>query len=438
MKGTEFKDLVGGLRRVLAGLPDRRKGKNLSYDMEDFGLSAFSVFFTQCPSFLAHQKAMQQAKAQNNAASFFGIDQVPCDNQIRQMLDPVEPQALYPVYDQIYDTLREHGLLQSWRGVHDSTLIALDGTWYHSSKLIHCPSCSRLEHANGEITCYHSAVTPVIVAPDKSEVIALRPEFIVPQDGQTKQDCEIAASKRWLQQNSERYLSGSVTLLGDDLYAHQPFCRQTLLHGFHFLFTCKPDSHKTLYQWVGLLEPGPHLGEFRRQVKVGAQFQTYAYRFANKVPLADGEDALKVNWCELSITDSEGRMVYRNAWITDFLITQDNIEALAVSGRARWKIENENNNVLKTKGYHLEHNFGHGKKHLASLLVTMNILAFLFHTVLQLTDAHYRLVRATLPTRKTFFDDLRALTRYLYFPSWQALLRFMMRGLEIGPYAKPP
>ena len=438
MKGTTFQDLIGDLRRVLAALPDCRTGKNRSYSMEDFGLSAFSVFFTQCPSFLAHQKAMQQTKAQNNATSFFEIRDIPSDNQIRQMLDPVEPQTLYPVYDQIYDTLDQQGLLQRWRGVHDSTLIALDGTWYHSSKKIHCPQCSRIEHSNGQITYFHSAVTPVIVAPDKSEVIALRPEFITPQDGHTKQDCEIAASKRWLEENTSRYLSGPVTLLGDDLYAHQPFCRQALLHGFHFLFTCKPDSHKTLYQWVGLLKPGPDQGTLTQRVKVGAHFQTHTYRFANQVPLAEGQDALKVNWCELSIAGSDGQMLYRNAWVTDFPITQENVEALAASGRARWKIENENNNTLKTKGYHLEHNFGHGKKHLSSLLVTMNILAFLFHTVLQLTDDHYRLIRATLPTRKTFFDDLRALTRYLCFPSWEELLHFMMRGLEIGPYAKPP
>lgn len=436
MKGTAFKDLVGGLRQVLAKLPDCRKGKNLSYEMGDFGLSAFSVFFTQCPSFLAHQKAMQQAKAENNATSFFEITQIPSDNQIRQMLDPVEPQALYPVYDKIYDTLREQGILDAWRGVCDSTLIALDGTWYHSSQKIHCPCCSHLEHKSGQITYYHSAVTPVIVAPGKSEVIALRPEFITPQDGQTKQDCEISASKRWLQQNATRYLSGTVTLLGDDIYAHQPFCRRTLLHGFHFLFTCKPDSHKTLYQWVNLLQPGPDLGELKQRVKIGALFHTHTYRFANQVPLAEGQDALKVNWCELTVTDPDGQVVYRNAWVTDFPITQKNVQALAASGRARWKIENENNNTLKTKGYNFEHNFGHGKKHLSSLLAAMNILAFLFHTVLELTDEHYRLIRCTLPTRKTFFDDLRALTRYFHFPSWEALMRFMMRGLEIGPYAK--
>ena len=71
MKATGFKNLVGSLRRVLATLPDRRVGKNLSYAIEDFGLRAFSVFFTQCPSFLTHQRSMQQAKSLNNATRLF-------------------------------------------------------------------------------------------------------------------------------------------------------------------------------------------------------------------------------------------------------------------------------------------------------------------------------------------------------------------------------
>jgi hypothetical protein len=155
------------------------------------------------------------------------------------------------------------------------------------------------------------------------------------------------------------------------------------------------------------------------------------------VPLAEGEDALKVNGCELTVTDPEGKVLYLNGWVTDFQITDQNVAAMVATGRARWKIENENNNTLKTKGYHLEHNFGHGKEHLASFLAAMNILAFLYHTFLSFTDENYRLIRAGLPTRQTFFDDLRALTRYILFPNWDALLDFMLRGLEIGPYAKP-
>jgi len=437
MKGASFNDLLGHLRQVFAELPDRRKGQNLSYTMEDFGLSAFAVFFTQSPSFLAHQKAMQQARGKNNAQSVFHIEQIPSDNQIRQMLDPIPPQALFSVYDHSYDTLRKHGILANFRGVHHSTLIALDGTWYHSSQKIHCPCCSTLEHPSGETTYYHSAVTPVLVAPGQSEVIALRPEFITPQDGHTKQDCEIAAAKRWLDQNATRYHSGNVTLLGDDLYAHQPLCRRALRHSFHFLFTCKPESHPTLYDWVNLLQPGPDLGSVKLRVKSGSQWHTYTYRFANRVPLAEGQDALKVNFCEVTVTHKDGKVLYHNAWITDWPITEQNVAALVASGRARWKIENQNNNTLKTKGYHLEHNFGHGQQHLSSLLAALNILAFLCHTVLAFTDGHYRLIRATLPSRKTFFQHVSALVCYLRFPSWQGLLRFMMRGLEIGPYAKP-
>ena len=68
----------------------------------------------------------------------------------------------------------------------------------------------------------------------------------------------------------------------------------------------------------------------------------------------------------------------------------------------------------------------------------MNILAFLFHTVRSFSDNRYRLVRAALPSRATFFQHMNALSHYLRFPSWNGLLRFMMRGLEIGPYARAP
>src|SRR5436190_20391371 len=118
-----------------------------------------------------------------------------------------------------------------------------------------------------------------------------------------------------------------------------------------------------------------------------------------------------------------------------FLTVRIREVGLVAAARARWKIENENNNVLKTKGYHLEHNFGHGKKHLSSLLLTMNLLAFCLHTLLELTDTSYRLIRSTVGARRKFFQHLEALTTYLYFETWERLMDFMMRGLEIGPYA---
>jgi hypothetical protein len=73
------------------------------------------------------------------------------------------------------------------------------------------------------------------------------------------------------------------------------------------------------------------------------------------------------------------------------------------------------------------------------VLVMLNLLAFLCHPVLDLCDEQYRAVRAELATRQTFFNDLQALTHYLYFESWQALITFMFTGLELDkePSARP-
>jgi len=440
MNARTFDQLVERLRIVAAALPDRRTGDNRVFSMADIALSAFSVFFTQCPSFLSFQQAMEQSRGRNNARSLFQIQCIPSDNHIRQTLDPVESSHLFGLFDDLHQAFDKTGVLQAMRAVGHTRLIAIDATWYFSSssKNIHCPNCSSIRHAEGQTTHFHSAITPVIVSPGHSQVVPLRPEFITPQDGQVKQDCEIAAAKRWLQAHAQRYSTGNDTLLGDDLYAHQPFCRQVLLHNFHFFFTCKPASHPYLSQWVQALEAGGDLHSLKARVKgKGNRWEYHHYQWANSVPLTEEADALKVNWCQLTITDAEGAVRYRNSFITDWTISADNVAGLVAAGRARWKIENENNNVLKNRGYHLEHNFGHGKQHLSSLLATMNLLAFGLHTLLELADENYQLIRATVGARRRFFQHLEALTTYLHFETWERLMDFMMQGLEIGPYAIP-
>ncbi len=153
------------------------------------------------------------------------------------------------------------------------------------------------------------------------------------------------------------------------------------------------------------------------------------------MPKRDDDDALLVNWCEITVTRADGKQLYQNAFATDHWLTDKTVEAIVQSGRTRCQVENENNSTLKTKGYNLEDNFGHDKLAIASLLATFNLLSLLFHPLLELLDDKYRLLRQHLPTRKTFFDDVRALTRYLLFDSWDHLLTFMIEGLEL---AVPP
>jgi hypothetical protein len=407
--------------------PDKRTGQNTIYRMEDVAIGAFSVFFTQSPSFLSHQTAMAETKGKNNAQTLFGIQDIPTDNHIRDLLDAVPPQRVFPMFERIIAALDELGHLQAFHAVNDQLLIALDGTQYHSSNTIACDNCTVKHHKNGKTSYSHTVVTPVIVSPTQKRILPLAPEFITPQDGHDKQDCETAAAKRWIDQYGEQYRTHQVTLLGDDLYSRQPLCAHAIAAGLNFIFVCKPQSHPTLTEWLDGLDVET-LTIVRRK---GKRRETDTYRFAQQLPIRDGEKALKVNWCELITTDPDGKVLYHNAFISNHAISADNVADMVLAGRARWKVENENNNTLKTQGYHLTHNFGHGKHHLSTLLASLNLLAFLFHSVLDMMDTKYQLIRAKLPSRKTFFQHIQALTCYLCFDDFDALLDFMMKGLEI-------
>ena len=426
-----FGSMVKWLRSTMAAFPDKRRGSNCHYSIEDAALGAFSVFFTQSPSFLTFQTNMRKNKGQSNAQTLFGMDEIPSDNHIRNLMDEVPPSEVNPMYHYIFDGIKESGYLKAFRSYGNNLLCALDGTHFFSSNKIHCENCNSKKHKNGTTTYFHSAITPVLVAPGQKKVISLPPEFITPQDGNEKQDCENAAAKRWINQYAPVYRDLGIIILGDDLYCRQPICTLILDKGLHFILVCKPDSHKTLYQWVEELQAMNAVETVVEKIRRGNTHHIYTYRFVNQVPIRDGEKALEVNWCEMTITSAAGKRLYKNSFATDFTISKDNVKQIATDGRARWKIENENNNILKTKGYHLEHNFGHGKKHLSNLLLTLNLLAFLFHTALEMFDDTYRRIRQDLPTRKTFFDDIRALTRYICFESWEVMLAFMARGLEL-------
>jgi hypothetical protein len=422
------------LRSILVAtvtrLPDYRTRPNTIYELSDAALGAFAVFFMQSASFLAYQRDMQRTQGHNNAQGLFGIEQVPSDPHIRNLLDPIAPEHLAGPFWRVFEHLRDGDYLPAYQGHLGQWLVALDGTEYFSSQKIHCPQCT-VRVINDRTYYSHTLVAPLLVAPGQVRVIALEPEFVQPQDGVEKQDCELRAAERWLRRNATHFGSSCVTLLGDDLYCHQPFCELVLATGWHFVFTCKPASHPALYLEVELLTQAGGVMELTEHRVVDGHPQDWRYRYATRLPLRADTHPLYVNWCEVTITSPAGELVYRNAWATDHPLKPASLHAFVLAARTRWKSENENNNVLKNYGYHLEHNFGHGEQYLALVLVMLNLLAFLFHTVLELCDEQYRRVRAELVVRRTFFNDLQALTRYLYFDSWPALIDFMFTRLEL-------
>ncbi|HEV8717124.1 MAG TPA: hypothetical protein VGX03_30430 [Candidatus Binatia bacterium] len=246
-KPPAFEQFVQAVRATIATFPDKRTSKNTRYSLVDAALGAFAVFFTHSPSFLASQRDRQARKGQNNAHPLFGLHEIPTDNQIRPLLDPVSPERMVPLFHQGLPTLEQtHQLAALWSWQH-RLLVVLDGRQYFSSQKIPCPHCSPQTHPHGTTTYLHRMLTPGIVAPGQEKGIPLPPEFIVPPDGHDKQDCEHAAAKRWLRQYAKYYRAYGITILGDALYSHHPMGEVLSEEGVPFILVCKPDSHQTRY-----------------------------------------------------------------------------------------------------------------------------------------------------------------------------------------------
>jgi len=419
--------LLSVVRRCCEGFPDKRTGTNSQYTMADIGLAALSAFFTQSPSFLDHQRQLETGHGRSNCQTLFGISRIPTDNHIRDMLDPVAPDHLFPAFAAAVAALERSGGIRAFQRLGSHLLIALDGTEYHRSAKVHCRHCSTRTRKGQPTESFHTLLCATIVAPGRAQVVPLEPEFIKPQDGHDKQDCESRAVRRWLKRHGARYKRLNPIYLGDDLHACQPVCEAVLEQGGHFLFTCKPASHPTIQEYLTGIEPEEHV----EQVKRGRERATVRYRWLCGVPLRGDEEALTVNWLMVEILNAKGEVTYRNSFITDLPVTRETVAELTACGRARWKIENESFNVLKNRGYHLEHNFGHGKEHLAALLACFNLVAFAIHTVCDLASGAWRHARETLGPRTRFFHNLQALSTYVVFSSWTELL-------ETLAFARPP
>ncbi len=419
--------LINFLKEQLNDLPDLRTGTNKKYQINDVVVAAFSVFFTQCPSFLEHQTLMKKRRGVDNAQSLFGLNEIPCDNQIRTLLDPIPAKTVFSTFNRVYSWLNKNKLIEDFKYLDNQILLAFDGTEYFCSKSINCPHCNRRNHRDGSTTYYHQVMTPVIVAPDKKQVLNLEPEFIRMEDGKTKQDCENAAVKRWLSQNRAPEKKQKITLLGDDLYSRQTICELSLKQGYNFIFVAKLSSHKSMYEWLSFLEKNGEVitGEIKKYEQ--GKLKIYRYKYCQNVPIREQEPSLMVNWYEVEVFDEKRQKIeYKNSFITNHKLSHNKMYLMIKSGRTRWKVENEGNNLLKNQGYNLEHNFGHGQSNLAEILLSLNLISFLFHNVLELVNELYKKAREKLEKRKTFFNDIRAVIKYEWFKKWSQLFIYLI------------
>lgn len=413
-KHLNFSSLRDVLSEKARNLPDGRQEGKVAHSVHNVAMCAFATMYFQDPSLLQFQRRMEDARQTSNMKRLFHVDSIPGDKQIRDVLDEVDPASLEEVFPDYFGRLQRGTHLAPYRVLGRYYAAVIDGAEYFSSEKLHCPGC--LTRNNRFL---HQIVQAAVVHPDRSEVIPLAPEEVKNTDGHEKQDCEVNAGKRLIKKMRKVHPKLPLIIVGDGLYSKQPFIQDLCGEDMRFVLVAKETDHEVLMQYV---DGARALKEtFRMEVK-DHKGRLHVYEWINDVPVNGNDDAPIVNYFAYGLFVKDKRTYY-NSWVTDIPIEKKNIEELAKIGRMRWKIENEVFNTVKNHGYHIEHNYGHGQKHLSFNFFLLNMLAFFIHQIFELTDRLYQDCRRKLGSKRNLWDHLRVSIRMFIFPDWETLLR---------------
>jgi hypothetical protein len=432
LQSLNFEAIVELLRCNFKRVPDGRDPRRVSYRVSDQMMTAFAVFFFQHPSLLEFQERLQQKKGRNNLATMFGVREVSSATQLRQNLDEVEAEAVRRLLPTFFEKIRRAGWAHQFQSAVRSGadagnyyVLALDGTQYFDSTTIGCPNCLQRRDTTGVLHHWHLVVAATIVRAGSQRILPIDAEVASPQDGSEKQDCESAAAKRLLQRVRREHRQLSLIVTADDLHSHVPFVELCEGLRMKYVLVCKPTSHEETFEWVAELEAMKENEWVRWGVGPACQRQSYEARVVRRVPLR-ADDAVDTTLVEVWQRNRAGELVYHNSWVTNLEVTTENVAEIVSIGRAKWKIENEQFNVQKNGGYHLEHSFGHGQKNLSAVFYYLNLVAYVSHLILGLGCHLLREAQARASSRASLWNDIKALVSYFVWESWQALLRQML------------
>ena len=423
-KNLSVEALNERLRKRFMEFDDPRDRKRTTIPLVDALMSGFAMFTLKIPSMLALDKYRMSDEHIGNLKSLFGIEKVPSDTTMREILDEVDPDQLRIGFKDVFHQLQRSKALEDYIFMDGRYLAAIDGTGYFSSDSIHCPSCMEKHHKkDGTITYHHQMLAAVIIHPDQKVVIPLCPEPIIKQDGETKNDCERNACARILGKIKKDHPRLNLIVTEDGLSSNAPHIRDLKKHGMSFILGAKPGDHKFLFEEYSLA------GSRIKEVIIHEAKGAHVLRYVNGLQLNEKSDDVVVNFLEYSEC-RPGKRDINFTWVTDIEITDDNVLKIMRGGRARWKIENETFNTLKNQGYEFEHNYGHGYKNLSVNLAFLMMLAFLVDQAQLLTS---KVVQQAL--KKSFgLSNMYRKIRYLFetfaFKSWLEVYEALAYGFD--------
>ena len=288
-----------------------------------------------------------------------------------------------------------------------------------SSNTVHCKNCCEKISKDGTVTYYHQILAGAIVHPNYKTVVPFAPEPIIKEDGSTKNDCERNAAYRFLDDLKREHPHLKLIITADSLFANGPFLKRLKADEHRYIIIAQEKDHKYL------------LNEFRtlakkEYVKKLNDF-THRFRFMNGLAINDSHHDCQVNVLEYWETDSKGNEKHW-VWVTNILLSEDNVYQVMRGGRSKWKIENETFNTLKTQGYQFEHNFGHGDDQLSSVFAYLMMLAFFVNQLQELCCKSFKEAIERLGSKKALWRKQRSYFDGFYINSWDDLILSLAKG----------
>lgn len=376
-------------------------------------MACVAVFHLKFSSLLQYdEKRLKDSNLFRNLTSLYHVENPPCDTTMREKLDLVDLSDLRGVFKKVFSCAQRGKVLEQYVFWNGHYLLNIDGTGQYSSQKVYCDNCCVKNHANGDVSYYHQSLAGVIIHPQMKQVIPIAPEPITKRDGATKNDCEQNAARRLLQDFRREHPHLKVVVNEDSLYSTGPHIQLLQELEMGFIIGAKPGNLGFLFDWVKALEMEEYAHE--------SQGKQHVYKFTNGVPLNDTHFETKVNFLEYWETDKKGKLQHFS-WITNIPLTKDTVELVMRGARARWKIENETFNTLKNQGYNFEHNFGHGKKNLCSVMGMLLMLVFLIDQIAELCNVPFQRARAATRTYYSLWEDMRALFKFFVVADWDEL-----------------
>jgi hypothetical protein len=417
--------LIKLVREDFQKIPDHR-ADNSKISVDDALMAGLAIFQLKEPSLLAFDKRRKEEP--DNLHTIWGIGTIPCDSQMRTILDPIELSSLRAPFRSAFRQLQRGKDFEKMTFLDGHYLLSCDGTGFYSSEEVSSPYCLTKKNKNGKTLYHQQMYAASFVHPDHKEVIPVFPEMIIKRDGSTKNDCERNAARRFLEEYRREHPHLKTIVVEDGLSSNAPHIKDLQRLDLRFILGAKPGDHQYLFEQVDLALEQGKVTEFDYTDPDDPE-KIHYFRFINQVPLNLANPDLPVNFLEYWQVDKNDKIT-KFSWVTDLTVTRENVVDIMRAGRARWKIENETFNTLKNQGYNLGHNYGLGKKNLSAVFAILMMLAFLLDQIQQMSCWLFQEAWKKAGAKRYLWEKIRAFFHNYRVDSMETIYRAIAHGFD--------